>query len=97
MIQSFRDKHTRALHDEGECHKKWRSIERTAIDKLDILDAAVTLDDLRAPPGNRLKALRGNLKGWHSIRINDQYRIRFRWGDEGPEDVEIGDFHDDKD
>lgn len=97
MIQSFGDKHTRALFDDGKCHRKWRSIERAAIDKIDILDAAETINDLRAPPGNRLKALLGNWKGWHQIRINDQYRIRFKWGEEGPEEVEIGDFHDEQD
>lgn len=58
-----------------------------------MLDAAVKLDELRVPPGNRLEALRGNLKGYHSIRVNDQWRVCFRWKPEGPSDVEIVDYH----
>ncbi len=60
---------------------------------MDQLNAAVVLDDLKAPPGNRLEALSGNLKGFHSIRVNDQYRIVFRWTAEGPELVEVTDYH----
>ena len=58
-----------------------------------ILDAAVDLDDLRIPPGNRLEALKGDRRGQHSIRINDQWRICFTWTDTGPEDVQIVDYH----
>ena len=58
-----------------------------------MLDIAKRLDDLRVPPGNRLEALKGNLKGLHSIRINDQWRICFRWTDSGPAEVEILDYH----
>jgi toxin HigB-1 len=61
--------------------------------KLDSLDYAARLEDLRFPPGNRLEALKGNRKGEYSIRINDQYRICFRWTDAGPEDVSIEDYH----
>jgi proteic killer suppression protein len=61
--------------------------------KLDQLDSAVKLVDLRIPPGNRLEALKGEWKGFHSIRINEQYRICFRWTDVGPDDVEIVDYH----
>jgi len=61
--------------------------------KLTMLDAAQTLDFLRSPPGNRLEALRGDRKGQYSIRINDQFRICFRWTDDGPVDVEIVDYH----
>lgn len=61
--------------------------------KLVQLNAAGSLDDLALPPGNRLEALRGDLKGCHSIRINDQWRIVFRWRDTGPDDVEIMDYH----
>lgn len=66
-----------------------------AVRKLDMLDAATRLDDLRSPPGNRLEALRGDRRGQHSIRINDQWRICFRWpaGADGPESVEIVDYH----
>lgn len=61
--------------------------------KLDMLNAAHVLDDLKAPPGNRLEALKGDLAGFHSIRINSQWRIIFRWTPSGPEDVEIIDYH----
>ena len=61
--------------------------------KLAQLDAAETLDFLRAPPGNRLEALKGDRVGQHSIRINDQFRLCFRWTEDGPEDVEIVDYH----
>jgi toxin HigB-1 len=66
---------------------------RTALRKLALLDAAVALEDLRVPPGNRLEGLRGDRKGQHSIRINDQWRICFVWTEPGPEDVEIVDYH----
>lgn len=68
-------------------------IERTALRKLAILDACETLDDLRVPPGNRLEALRSNRIGQHSIQINQQWRICFRWTPAGPENVEIVDYH----
>ena len=61
--------------------------------KLDMVDAAVRLDDLRSPPGNHLEALKGDRKGQHSMRINRQWRICFRWTAEGPENVEIVDYH----
>lgn len=61
--------------------------------KLDAVDSAGTLDDLMIPPGNRLEALKGDRRGQHSIRINDQYRICFSWTDAGPVDVEIVDYH----
>jgi proteic killer suppression protein len=61
--------------------------------KLIMLDSAVRLDDLRSPPGNRLEALRGDRVGQYSIRINDQFRICFRWTDVGPDEVEVVDYH----
>ena len=61
--------------------------------KLDQLDSVLSLDELRVPPGNRLEALSGNRQRQHSIRINDQYRICFRWTETGPTDVEITDYH----
>jgi len=67
----------------------WRVAQR----KLDQLNAAVSLGSLRIPPGNRLEALHEDREGQHSIRINDQYRICFTWTDEGPERVEIADYH----
>ena len=66
---------------------------RRAQVKLALIHNAITLDDLRVPPGNRLEALQGHRAGQHSIRINDQWRIVFRWTDAGPEDVEIIDYH----
>ena len=93
MIQSFADKHTETLFNGGPCHRQWRVFEKAATRKLDMLDAATTLDDLRSPPGNRLELLRGSRAGQHSIRINDQWRICFVWKDQGPENVEIVDYH----
>ena len=69
------------------------AFRQKALDKLTLLDAAVSLDQLRVPPGNRLEQLRGDRAGQHSIRINDQYRICFRWTAAGPTDVEIVDYH----
>lgn len=66
---------------------------RVAVRKLEYLDSAARLEDLRVPPGNRLEALTGNRRGQQSIRINDQYRICFVWTHEGPDDVEIVDYH----
>ena len=68
-------------------------IQSTALRKLRLLNNARRLDDLRMPPANRLEALKGNRRGQHSIRINDQWRVVFRWTDAGPEDVEIIDYH----
>jgi proteic killer suppression protein len=92
MIQSFGGRATARLWDGGFV-KAFASIERAARRKLDILDAAKALADLKAPPGNRLEALSGGRRGQHSIRINDQWRICFRWTEEGPHDVEIADHH----
>ncbi|HYD68535.1 type II toxin-antitoxin system RelE/ParE family toxin [Azospirillum sp.] len=92
MILSFRDADTRALF-EGRSVPRFANIARVAMRKLDMLDAARSLGDLRSPPGNRLEALKGDRAGQHSIRINDQWRICFRWGDEGAEGVEIVDYH----
>jgi toxin HigB-1 len=91
-IQSFRDADTEALHLTGR-NKRWANIAKVAIRKLDMLHAAPVLNDLRSPPANRLEALVGNRAGQHSIRINDQWRLCFRWTDAGPADVEITDYH----
>jgi toxin HigB-1 len=72
--------------------RRLRAIAKVAVRKLDMLDAATRLEDLRSPPGNRLEALKGKRTGQHSIRINDQWRICFVWND-GAEDVEIVDYH----
>jgi proteic killer suppression protein len=97
MIRSFRDGGTEDLFY-GRSTKAARkklpaSLWRKAAMKLDAIDSAGALDDLRIPPGNRLEALKGDRRGQHSIRINDQYRICFRWTDAGPEDVEVVDYH----
>lgn len=91
-IRSFRCAQTQALH-EGESPRRFRSIEIVAQRKLQMLDAAVELRDLRAPPANRLEALKGDRAGQHSVRINDQWRVCFVWTDQGPADVEIVDYH----
>ncbi|CAH2606456.1 Toxin HigB-1 (plasmid) [Rhodovastum atsumiense] len=91
-IRSFRDDDTRELHLIGR-NRRWAAIAKVAVRKLDMLDAAAALNDLRVPPANRLEALKGDRAGGHSIRINDQFRICFRWTDAGPEDVEIVDYH----
>lgn len=91
-IRSFRCADTEAIY-EGKSPRRFRNIESVAQRKLQMLDDAVELRDLLAPPGNRLEALSGNRAGQHSIRINGQWRICFRWTAMGPEDVEIVDYH----
>jgi len=93
MIQSFADDDTRALFEDGICHRRWRAFAKAALRKLDMIDAALQLADLRSPPGNRLEPLQGDRAGQYGIRINDQWRICSRWGDKGPENVEIVDYH----
>jgi proteic killer suppression protein len=94
MIESYRDKRTREFAAE-EWVKAFSGIERPARMKLDRLEAATTLKDLAALPGNRFEALTGNRAGQFSIRINDQWRICFEWsgGAPGPSNVEIVDYH----
>lgn len=93
MIRSFADKATERLFRAGVCPARWRAIKVVAARKLDMIDAAIRLEDLRSPPGNRLEALKGDRVGQHSIRINRQSRVCFRWTAEGPEAVEIVDYH----
>ena len=92
MIADFRCKHTKALF-EGGTPARFRAFATVALRKLDMLDAAVCLDDVRVPPANRLEALKGNRAGQHSIRINDQWRVCFVWRDGAAWDVEIVDYH----
>lgn len=92
MIKSFRDHDTEELfHD--RLVPRFRAIERPARRKLLYLHRARRLEDLKAPPGNRLEPLRGDRKGQYSIRINDQWRICFRWDEGNAYDVEIVDYH----
>ena len=93
MIRSFRDAATKRLWSRQRVKTIDPRIERVALRKLVMLDAAETLDDLRVPPGNRLEALRGDRAGQHSIRINQQWRICFTWTEAGPAEVEIVDDH----
>jgi proteic killer suppression protein len=92
MIVSFKDADTAALAD-GWRVKRFTNIEAVARRKLRQLQIAARLGDLRVPPGNRLEALKGDRAGQHSIRLNDQYRVCFRWTAAGAEDVEIVDYH----
>ena len=92
MIRSFRDKDTEAFAS-GESVRKFRSFERVAYRKIKYLMAALSLEDLRVPPGNRLEALSGDRSSQYSIRINAQWRICFIWNDGAAENVEIVDYH----
>lgn len=96
MIASFSDKTTRDIYD-GINSKQARRLPKELHAKarrlLDQIEAALVLADLEVPPGNRLEALKGNLKGFHSIRINDQWRVIFKWKGAGVEDVQIIDYH----
>lgn len=93
MIRSFGDATTERLWSRQRTKKLDPRIERTALRKLVMLDAAEAIDDLKVPPGNRLEALKGDRAGQHCIRINQQWRICFVWTQSGPEDVEIIDYH----
>ncbi|NLT50579.1 MAG: type II toxin-antitoxin system RelE/ParE family toxin [Ignavibacteria bacterium] len=93
MIKSFADKETEELYFTGKSKKMNQVIIKTALRKLDYLNAAVSIKDLKVPPGNRLEALKGDLKGKYSIRINDQYRIIFYFEDVNAFEVEIIDYH----
>jgi toxin HigB-1 len=92
MIVSFRDADTAALAS-GRRVSRFVSIEAVARRKLRQLEIAGRLEDLRVPPGNRLEALKRERRGQHSIRVNDQFRVCFRWTAAGPADVEIVDYH----
>lgn len=97
MIQSFKDKATEDIFNGKQSRVARKTLptalSRTTARKLDQLDSVTALDELTVPPGNRLEALSGDRKGQNSIRINQQYRICFVWGDSGPEQVEITDYH----
>jgi toxin HigB-1 len=93
MIKTFADSHTRDLYDTGRSRRLPQQIWRRAIRKLAYLDIASTLEDLKTPPSNRLHQLQQDRPGQHSISVNDQWRICFRWVDGDAYDVEITDYH----
>jgi proteic killer suppression protein len=94
-IQSFVSRQVERFFVEDRSPRRlgWGNLARIARRKLDMLDYAETLSDLGSSPGNRLEALKGDLAGFHSIRINDQWRVIFRWSPGGPQDVDIRDYH----
>ena len=91
-IKSFKCQDAEALF-QGKRVRRWVNFERSALRKLEQLDWSAVLEDLCVPPGNQLEALKGNRKGQHSIRINDQWRVCFVWTSEGAKNVEIVDYH----
>lgn len=93
MIKSFQNKETEKIFNREHSRKYPYDIQRIAMKKLWMLDAATDINTLKAPPGNRLEALKGNRQGFYSIRINDQWRICFKWIDNNAYDVEIIDYH----
>ena len=94
-IRSFSDTATEDFFHTGKAGKGvgWANVKAVAQRKLDMVNYAAKLDDLKSPPGNRLEALSGDLKGFHSIRVNDQWRVVFKWTASGPEEVKICDYH----
>jgi proteic killer suppression protein len=93
VIKSFRCRETERLFHRRHSRKFPASLHRAALRKLVMVDAAKSLDDLRIPPANRLEALRGDRRGQHSIRINDQWRVCFVWRDGDAHEIEIVDYH----
>ncbi len=93
MIRSFRDRDTQAVFRGEPCGRFARGVQRAAQRKLRMLDAAESLNDLRVPPGNRLEKLAARRLGQYSIRVNDQWRVCFRWTERDAYDVEIADYH----
>jgi proteic killer suppression protein len=93
VIRSFRNRDTERLFDRRPTKRLGPDVQRIALRKLRMLDAAASVEDLRVPPGNRLERLKGDRAGQYSIRINDQWRTCFRWSDGDAHDVEIVDYH----
>jgi toxin HigB-1 len=94
-IRSFASEGVREFFETGHPSARvgWSNLARIVARKLDMLHYAADLRDLGSPPGNRLEALKGRWTGFHSIRVNDQWRVVFRWSESGPEDVDIVDYH----
>lgn len=93
MIRTFADKETARVWSGAPSHRLPMDVQRVARRKLRMLHNAATLDDLRVPPANRLEALKGDRKGQYSVRINDQWRLCFRWSEGDAHDVQIVDYH----
>ena len=93
VIKSFRDRNAESLFRRQAVKRLGADVQRVALRKLRMLDAATTLDDLRVPPANRLEKLKGDRAGQHSIRVNRQWRVCFRWRAGDAYDVEIVDYH----
>ncbi len=93
MIQSFADSETKTVYDGNVSRRLPQNLQNVMHRKLLMIDAATALEDLRVPPGNRLEALKGDRKGQHSIRVNQQWRVCFLWTARGPTRVEIVDYH----
>lgn len=93
MIKSFADKRTESLFADGAAKRVPVDVAARAVRKLDMLDAAASIDDLRVPPGNRLHALKGDREGQHAVSVDDQWRICFRFEGEHVYDVEFCDYH----
>ena len=93
MIIGFAEAATERFFRDGVCPAQWRAIAKVIARKLDMLDAAPTLEALRSPPGNRLEALKADRAGQHSIRVNDRRRVCFVWTERGPDRVEVVDYH----
>lgn len=93
-IRSFKTKEVEAFFEKGKLPNKagWSSLKKIVMRKLDMLEYAKEIQDLRSPPSNRLEILKGNLKGYYSIRINDQWRVTFQW-ENGPIEVDLVDYH----
>lgn len=94
-IRSFANKEIQQFFDTGKTPAKcsWKHLSRVALRKLDMLNYSIELRDLKTPPGNKLEPLKGNKKGYYSIRVNEQWRVVFMWGEEGAEEVDIMDYH----
>jgi proteic killer suppression protein len=93
VILGFADTETERFFREGVCPARWRALSNVMARKLDMLDAAPSLDALRSPPGDRLEALKADRAGQFSIRVNDRWRVCFVWTEGGPDRVEIVDYH----
>jgi proteic killer suppression protein len=93
VIRSFRDSEARKIFERSRSRRFSPSVQKLALRKLLMVDAAESLDDLRVPPGNRLEKLKGKREGQHSVRVNDQWRVCFIWKDGDAHEVEVVDYH----